>query len=599
MDALTNWMLVFLRVSAMLAVFPIFSARNFPVQLRTALGALIAVLVSPTLPPAPVGAGDFWSLIGIMAMEVGVGLLLGFASRRVFFALDVAGSVMSTEIGLSLPAGINPMNDAQSVVPGLVLYYLAAMLWLSLDMHHWMLAGFQKSYTYLPIGGAHLSGLLVNDIISRTSETFLIAVELCAPVMAVSFVISLVFSVLGRAVPQMNVFAESFSLRILVGLSVFGLTMELMSQHIANYLWRLPEDMLHVAQLLGAAEPRNAMSESSVGEKTEQASPKRLEEAFKKGQFAKSKEVQTVFVLVAAMIALMFSGGEIWQSMANTQAAMLSHLHDTPLTVSAMQGYAVNGVLLFGHCVWPVLAATILASLLAGGMQSRFRTASEALEINWERLDPVAGMKRVFSVKSVVPTLIGVAKLAVIIALSYGVIKSVLSDPIFHSSVSVARIAGFMAESSFRIVLRVAMALLVLAVVDYGYQVWNTNQDMMMTKQEVKDESKNTEGNPQVRAQQRRKQRANTKRKMLMEIPKADVVVVNPTHIAIALRYDRKTMKAPRIVAKGSRLNALRIREIAREHQVPIIENKPLARLMFKYGRVGWRDFCSTVCSRG
>jgi flagellar biosynthesis protein FlhB len=162
-----------------------------------------------------------------------------------------------------------------------------------------------------------------------------------------------------------------------------------------------------------------------------------------------------------------------------------------------------------------------------------------------------------------------------------------MADPIFHSSVGVARIAGFMAESSFKIVLRVALALLVLAAVDYAYQIWSTNRDMMMTKQEVKEESKSSEGNPQVKAQQRRKQRANTKRKMLMEVPKADVIVTNPTHLAIALRYDRKTMKAPKIVAKGSRLNALRIREIAKEHQVPIIENKPLARLMFKYGRVG------------
>jgi flagellar biosynthetic protein FlhB len=108
-----------------------------------------------------------------------------------------------------------------------------------------------------------------------------------------------------------------------------------------------------------------------------------------------------------------------------------------------------------------------------------------------------------------------------------------------------------------------------------------------MTKQEVKDESKHTEGNPQVKAQQRRRRLAITKRKMLAEVPKADVVVTNPTHIAVALRYDKKTMKAPVIVAKGTRLNALRIREIARQYQVPIIENKPLARLMFKYGRVG------------
>ena len=266
---------------------------------------------------------------------------------------------------------------------------------------------------------------------------------------------------------------------------------------------------------------------------------------------------------------------------------MLSHLHDTPVTVSAMQGYAIRGALVLGGCVWPVLVATMLAGLLAGGIQTRFRTSPEALEPNWERLNPVEGFRRVFSMRSAVPTGINIVKITVIISLTYGVIRSVLADPIFHSSVDVARIAGFMADSSFRLITRVAMALVVLAAADYGYQFWRTNEDMKMTKEEVKEETKNTEGNPQVKAQRRRKQFAMAKRKMLAEVPKADVVVVNPTHLAVALRYDRKTMKAPKIVAKGSRLNALRIREIATQHQVPIVENVPLARLMFKYGRVG------------
>jgi flagellar biosynthetic protein FliR len=131
-----------------------------------------------------------------------------------------------------------------------ILYYLAAMLFLSLDMHHWMLIGFQKTYAYLPIGGAHLSQALVTDMVARTGGIFVIALQLAAPMLAISFIISLIFAVLGRAVPQMNVFAESFAVRPLVGLSVFGLTLDLMSQHIMNYLRHLPEDMLHVAQAL-------------------------------------------------------------------------------------------------------------------------------------------------------------------------------------------------------------------------------------------------------------------------------------------------------------------------------------------------------------
>jgi flagellar biosynthesis protein FlhB len=243
--------------------------------------------------------------------------------------------------------------------------------------------------------------------------------------------------------------------------------------------------------------------------------------------------------------------------------------------------------LVLAHCVWPILAGTMLSGLLAGGLQTRFRTSPEALSLNWARLNPMTGFQRLFSMRAAVPTAINVLKLSVIIGLTYGVVKDIMTDPIFHSSIDVVRIADFMAQSSFRIVTRVMMALTVLASADYGYQYWRTNQDLMMTKEEVKEETKSSEGNPLVKNQQRRKHRQQSKRKMLAEVPKADVVIVNPVHIAVALRYDKKTMKAPKVVAKGSRLNALQIKEIAKANQVPIIENVPLARLMFKYCRVG------------
>jgi len=165
-------------------------------------------------------------------------------------------------------------------------------------------------------------------------------------------------------------------------------------------------------------------------------------------------------------------------------------------------------------------------------------------------------------------------------------VRNVLSDPIFMTSVSVGRIVGFLAETALRIFFRVCMVLLLIAVADYGYQYWRTQRDLMMTREELKEEMKNTEGNPQVKAARRRR-RTISKAKALAQVPKADVVVTNPTHLAIALRYDRKVMRAPKVVAKGIRLNAVQIREIARRHQVPVVENKPLARMLFKYGRVG------------
>lgn len=328
------------------------------------------------------------------------------------------------------------------------------------------------------------------------------------------------------------------------------------------------------------------MSEQ-LGEKTEQPTQRRLEEAWANGQFARSAEVQTVVVLGGGVMALMFSGREIWLILVRTVSGTLAHLHEVPMAPSAIQGYLVKSLLVVGYCVWPVVAGTMIAGLLAGSMQSRFRTASEALKLNWERVNPVEGLKRMFSMNSSQTTVIGILKLLVILGLTYNVVCRVLKDPIFLSPVDLSRISEFMARSSMLIVVRILFALGVVAAIDYGYQFWKTSQDMMMTREELKDEVKNSEGNPQVKSQMRRRRQGVSKRKMLQEVPNADVVVTNPTHLAVALRYDRKTMRAPRVVAKGSRLNALRIREIARQHQVPILENKPLARLMFKHARVG------------
>jgi flagellar biosynthesis protein FlhB len=324
-----------------------------------------------------------------------------------------------------------------------------------------------------------------------------------------------------------------------------------------------------------------------VGEKTEQATPKRLEEALKKGQFARSPEVQTVFVLCGGLIALRVAGIDAWHKLAHVLTGIFSDLDRISLVQDNMQMHLINGALLFAMCVGPVVVCTLIAGLVAGGVQSRFTTASEALEPNWDRVNPLTGFKRIFSIQSLVPSGLSLIKLGIIGTVCWLGVRNVLQDPIFFSAVSPAEIARFLSDTSFQLATRVILVLTAIAGADYGYQYWKTNRDLMMTKEELKEEVKSMEGDPQMKARMRRRRKTKSQRQMLQEVPKADVVLTNPTHLAIALRYDRKTMKAPRIVARGSRLNALRIREIAGQHNVPIMENKPLARMLFKYGRVG------------
>jgi len=235
----------------MLTVLPMFSTQMIPVQLRVALGALVALLVAPMLPPVAADNLSIWLLAKLIFMEVSIGLLLGFVCRFVFYALEIAGGFIATEMGLSLPQEFSQLVSGTTMAPGMLLYWIAMMTMLSLDLHHWMIVGFQKSYVLLPFGGAHLKEALLVDVVARSGKVFVLALQIAAPVMAVSFLVTLVFAVLGRAVPQMNVFSESFPFRTFVGLVSFGMTCSFMAQHIANYLRRLPEDMLNVARLAG------------------------------------------------------------------------------------------------------------------------------------------------------------------------------------------------------------------------------------------------------------------------------------------------------------------------------------------------------------
>jgi len=245
-----NWFLVFVRMGAFLLALPFFSAVNNPATMRVALAALAALLLAPLLPAFPISHLDLLALFGLLAREIAIGLLFGFFARMVFYAADIAGMIISNELGLSMGSIMDPSSRQPEQVPGLILFFLATITMLSLDLHHGLLLGFARSFDVLPLGGGHLSSSLFETMVARTGRIFLIALQISAPVMAVSFCITVFFAVMSRAVPQMNVFAESFGIRIAGGLIVFGFTLQIAARYIVNHLQRLPDDLLGLGQLL-------------------------------------------------------------------------------------------------------------------------------------------------------------------------------------------------------------------------------------------------------------------------------------------------------------------------------------------------------------
>lgn len=246
-----TWLLVFLRVSAFLLLLPFFSMSNFPIPMRVAVGAIIALLLAPVTPAYTLAKLDLLSVLGVMAQEIIAGLLLGFVARMIFYAVDIAGSIISTEMGFNLASILDPMMQESSPVAGTILMFLATLIMFTLNLHDWLLLGFARTYSVLPIGGGHFNPGLLDQVVSESNQVFLTALQISTPVIAVSFTITLVFAVLSRAVPQMNVFSEMFGLKVVAVLVVLGFTFQLAAQYVANYLNRLPEDLLVVSRLIG------------------------------------------------------------------------------------------------------------------------------------------------------------------------------------------------------------------------------------------------------------------------------------------------------------------------------------------------------------
>lgn len=328
------------------------------------------------------------------------------------------------------------------------------------------------------------------------------------------------------------------------------------------------------------------MADNGQGDKTEQPTDKKLQDARLRGQMPKSSDLQTLAVLTVATCALSLTGGSLFNSFREFLANHLTTFHTIEVTSDSIGGIVGKVLTFILLQSTPIVIPIMVIAVVATGLQTKFQIASKALELNPSKMNPVKGIKKIIGWKQFIPAGLGVLKLSVIIGLTYSAVISVIEDPLFYAPSDVGRLGKFIGGVTMTILTRICIAMLFIGILDFIYQKWQMTKDMMMSKQEVKDEQKSQEGNPEHKARQKQT-RSKSFREMLNDVPQADAIITNPTHLSIAIKYDRKSMKAPQIIAKGARNNALKIREIAKAHQIPIVEDKPVARMLFKYGKVG------------
>lgn len=329
------------------------------------------------------------------------------------------------------------------------------------------------------------------------------------------------------------------------------------------------------------------MAEESFQEKTEQATPRRRDEARRKGQVARSQELNSSVVLLSALIGLHFMGGTVLQRLMAFMTRILSEGPSIDVSPASFPLYVVDWSRAYFFSVFPVILVVGAAGLAISLGQVGFMINEEALQPKFSRLNPLPGLKRLVSKRSLFELVKGILKIGIVGYVSYLTIAPEMSMVSQLADVSISDTFEYIGIMMFRVGLNTALVLLVLAIIDYAYQRWEWQNGIKMTKQEVKEESKQTEGDPQVRSRVRSLQRDMARRRMMDQVPEADVVITNPTHYAIAVKYDLEAMAAPMVIAKGQNLIAQRIKELALEAGIPLVENKPLAQTLFKAVEVG------------
>ncbi|MBQ8982865.1 MAG: flagellar biosynthesis protein FlhB [Lachnospiraceae bacterium] len=320
------------------------------------------------------------------------------------------------------------------------------------------------------------------------------------------------------------------------------------------------------------------------GEKTEEPTPKKMEDSRKDGSVAKSKELATGVSLLALFVTLRFIMGYIGPRLINTfskywglSSSAILDGYSFQRVVATLQEMAKDILLI----VAPFLIVGLVVGVLANALQFKWMVTTKPMEPKLSKINPLSGFKRIFSSRSLVELLKAILMIGAVGYVAYSVLIKHVNDILLLYDITVEQSLALLNSIIWDMGIRISAVMLVIGVADFAYQKWKHKDDLKMTKQEVKDEFKNSEGDPQIKGQQKQRMRQASQRRMMQAVPEADVVITNPTHFAVALKYDVTVRPAPVVVAKGADFLATKIKDVARENNIEIVENKPLARMLY------------------
>lgn len=573
---------VFIRILTFFSCINVIFPSGTPKVFKVMFSIFISFIISPFI-QADIAVHSLSQLIIYALMETLTGLVFGFITNMCFNSLKIAGSLIDQQLGLSMANIYDPNTNTQNTLIETILYWLGVMIFFSMNGHHQLIAGIQNSFNLVKVGQLILSGNF-DYVINVFVQCFIIGIKIAVPMILSLLIAELLIGFISKSVPQLNVMVVSMPLKLLMGIIFIMIALPFLINKMHHLFNQIPS-------ILDGTLSMNSDAISNIGtvgfllsmsDKTEEPTPKKKKDARKQGNIAKSAEVNKAMTFIAILVVIYMMSGSIISELQGFIVNILSGDFSMTMNDNTIRILMFKVMMSFMKIVLPISLIIMVFGILGSLIQTGLFFSMESLKPKFSKLNPLTGLKNMFSMKAIVNLIKSMVVICIMIYLGYSFMSKNFEGIIKSGDIYLPYMFNIVLDLIKSILTSITLAVAVVAALDYGYEKFSHKKGLKMTKQEVKEEYKQMEGDPHIKGKIKQKQRQMANQRMMQAVPSSTVIVTNPTHISIAIRYEQGKDTTPIVVAKGADEVAFRIREIAKSHDIPIIENVPLARLIYK-----------------
>ena len=572
--------LIFLRISSYFVATKIFFPSGTPIMFKTGFSMILSYGIISGVDHNTVLAIDSNYMIAFYIIsEVLTGLILGYITNLVFQAAKLAGSWIDIHAGFSMVTVLDPATQTSTTLMGNLFYFVSLVFFFMINGQELIVKSIYESISIVPLGHTIVYQETVMGAAETIVDFFVLGVKIALPIVLIIVMTDICLGLITRTVPTIPIMIFGMPIKNILGFITFLIIMPTMLKIIGTAIYELPDIFNKIFKLIPVV-PLAFVFASD--DKTEEATPKKKSDSRKKGQIARSKDVGVALTMVVCTIAV----SACWNMMINGFKEVMIYFLQLPTLDNfdklSLTGISITVIMRVAYGLLPIALPIMVGGIIASLMQTGFLITGEPLKPSFGKLNPLSGMKNMISKRSLVDLCKNLIVISIVSIIAYKYISSNYQQIISMSNIYLPSLNVEIKNLVLGIFKQICIVLIVIAAIDYFVQFKMHNQDLKMSKQEVKEEYKQQEGDPQLKGKIKQKQREMSRQRMMQSVSDATVVITNPTHLAIALKYEEGTdMEAPKVLAKGADYLALKIKSIAKENEIPIIENKPLARMMY------------------